>query len=871
MKEEINAKEPKLSAMMQKYKEKKAEYPDCIMFYRLGDFYEMFFEDAILASKLLEITLTGRDCGLEERAPMCGVPYHAADIYIAKLTDLGYKVAICEQLGQNGGKLFERDVVRIVTPGTVMDETQLAMKKNFFIAGVSSESTNIVGLSWIDLSTGEFYVQQFTGEDAFSKLSDTLVSIMPREIIADNNSCFYSSSLQCVKMGVVPTFSNFDNKNFEFVNAKQTVLTQLNEKNLAKLHCDNKAQAICAAGGLLSYLYYTQKRDLNHINTLKVISNTRYMHLDVNSRLNLELCQTLAEGKKKGSLLWVLDKTETSMGARLLNSWIEQPLQDTIEINDRLNAVECLTKNVIARAELRKNLSYICDIERICGRASYGNLTPKNCLALGEALTFLPKIKEVLKFFDSAMINDCVANIADLSELSNTLLRAIDIDKANNSIKDGDFIKKGFNPDLDKCIEAKENGAKWINDLESKEKEQTGIKTLRISYNRIIGYFFYATKSVADNLPFRFQRLQTLTNGERFITTELKNLQDTILSAEEKKIAIELKIFDELRNLILSKITQIQLASQQLAKIDCLLSLADVAVDNNYAKPEINNSIVGYNITEGRHPVVEKLIKGERFVPNDLLIDDKQRAIIITGPNMAGKSTYMRQVALITLMAHIGSFVPANSAKISITDRIFTRIGASDNLGMGQSTFMVEMAEVSNILKNATERSLLILDEIGRGTSTQDGFSIAWAVLEYIVTHIKASTLFSTHYHKLTELQGKLPNVVNMKVTVSEYNNQMTFLRKIEYGSTNKSFGVEVAKLAGIPSVVIERAKTMLKAQQKEDDEIVKDVVEKYDYADEVNKAKYQTIYNILSNADINNITPIEAISILADLKKKIS
>ena len=869
MKQNEEQKEPKLSAMMTKYKEKKAEYPDCILFYRLGDFYEMFFEDAILASKLLEITLTGRDCGLAERAPMCGVPYHAADLYISKLTDQGYKVAICEQLGQGNGKLFERDVVRIVTPGTVMEEGQLARTNNF-IAAVSSEKSNIVGLSWIDLSTGEFYIQQFNGEDAFSKLSDSLVGISPREIVADKNSCFYSTNLQCVKMGVVPPFSGFMEEKFEFMTAKQVVLSQLHEKSLAKLHCENKAQAVCAAGALLSYLYYTQKRDLTHINTLKVISNTNYMHLDVNSRLNLELNQTLAEGKKKGSLLWVLDKTQTAMGARLMNNWIEHPLQDAIEINDRLDAVEELTLATITRAELKSTLNLICDIERIVGRASYGNLTPKNCLSLGQALQTLPKIKQLLSSFKSPLLRECDLNINDMAELSNLLISAIDEKKASNTIRDGDFIKFGFDAELDKCIEAKENGARWITDLELKEREQTGIKTLKISYNKVIGYFFYATKSVAENLPFRFQRVQTLTTGERFTTTELKDLQNTILSAEEKKIAIELNIFDNLRKAILSKITQIQLTSQQLAKLDCLLSLAEVAVESNYTKPQINNQIVGYNIVEGRHPVVEKLIKSERFVPNDLLINDKQRTIIITGPNMAGKSTYMRQVALIVLLSHIGSFVPAKSAQISITDRIFTRIGASDNLGMGQSTFMVEMAEVSNILKNATSNSLLILDEIGRGTSSQDGFSIAWAVLEYIVTEIKARTLFATHYHKLTELQGKLPAVVNMCVTVSEFNNQMTFLRKIEYGSTNKSFGIEVAKLAGLPSVVIERAKTMLKAQQVEDDTVVGKVVDSYDYHDEVMKAKYQDICNILHNADVNNITPIEAISILADLKKKI-
>ena len=594
------------------------------------------------------------------------------------------------------------------------------------------------------------------------------------------------------------------------------------------------------------------------------------MHLDVNTRLNLELTQTLAEQKKRGSLLWVLDKTETPMGARLMHSWLERPLLDGVEINERLDAVEELTLDTLSRADLHKLLSHIGDIERICGRASYGNLNPKNCLALGYALSYLPRIKELLTKFKSNMLVGCNENIASLEELSQLLINAIDEEKASTSIKDGDFIKKGFSAELDKCLEAKEKGAEWINELEAKERVATGIKSLRISYNRISGYFFFATKSVADNLPFRFQRIQTLTTGERFITTELKQLQENILSAEEQKLAIELRLFDEIRSKIMQFLPQLQSTSQNLAMVDCLLSLADVAVDNNYVKPVINHNIEGYTIANGRHPVVEKLVKVERFVPNDLLINDKQRTIIITGPNMAGKSTYMRQCALIVLLAHIGSFVPATSAEIALTDRIFTRIGASDNLGMGQSTFMVEMAEVSNILKNATQNSLLILDEIGRGTSSQDGFSIAWAVLEYIVTTIKARTLFATHYHKLTELQGKLPAVVNMRVTVSEFNNQMSFLRKIEYGSTNKSFGVEVAKLAGLPSQVIERAKVMLKGQLQEDDEFVNKVVQKYDYMDELEKSKYDSIVTTLSNVDINNVTPLEAITILADLKKQI-
>lgn len=863
-------KEKKLSAMMQRYWDKKKEYPDTIMFYRLGDFYEMFFDDAKLASQALDITLTARDCGLEERAPMCGIPYHAAENYITKLTELGYKVAICEQLSEPvKGQIVERDVVRVVTPGTVMEESQLLTKRNNFIAAVSSERSTIVGLSWLDLSTGEFYVQQFTGDDAFSKLSDVLVSIMPSEIIADKNSCFESVNLQCVKMDAVPNFYNYKDSSFEYDFARNTVLKQLNIASVADIKCDKKTQAICAAGGLIDYLLETQKRDLTHINSVKVINDGHFMHLDINSRLNLELTETLYDHKKRGSLLWVLDKTDTAMGLRLLTNWLEHPLQDADLINDRLDAVEELTTQTIARSELHGFLSKISDIERLCGRASYGNLTPKNCLSLGVALAQLPFIKKIVSKFNSALLKKCAKNIHDLSDLSNMLLTAITED-ATNSIKDGGFIRQGFDAELDKCINAKSDSKNWINELEARERELTGEKRLKISYNRISGYYYEVPKSASENLPFRFQRTQSLANGDRFITTDLKKLEETILYAEEHKLTLELQIFDRIRKAILDKLTEIQETGRQLAILDCTLSLADVAVDNDYTRPVINDTIDGYDIRKSRHPVVEKLMQNERFVPNDLEINSNQRTIIITGPNMAGKSTFMRQIALVVLMAHIGSFVPAESAKIALTDRIFTRIGASDNLGMGQSTFMVEMSEVSNIVRNATSNSLLILDEIGRGTSTEDGLSIAWAVLEYLATVVKSRTLFATHYHKLTELQGKLSGVVNMRVTVSEFDNQMSFLRKVEYGSTNQSFGIEVAKLAGIPQVVLKRAKEVLQEQSKVEGQAFDVAIEDYDYDSVELKAKYDMLVDMLNKTDINNLTPIEAITRLAELKQKI-
>ncbi len=860
----------KLSSMMRSYVEKKEQYPNTIMFFRLGDFYEMFFEDAETASKLLNITLTARDCGAGQKAPMCGVPYHAAGTYIAKLTELGLKVAICEQLSEPiKGQLVERDVVQIVTPGTVMEDNQLTAQKNNFIACVSSERGTIVGLAWIDLTTGEFYLQQFTGDDAFSRLSDVLVSISPSEIIADKASCFNSVNLQCVKMDVVPQFSMHKDSAFDYNNARNAILRQLNIKSLDQIKCENKSQAVCAGGALLNYLLETQMRDLNHINSVKVVNDGHFMHLDINTRLNLEICQTMFERKKRGSLLWVLDKTETSMGARLLNSWLEHPLQDDEEINERLDAVEELTRDTLARADLREVLKNTNDIERLCGRVSYGNLGPKSCEALGETLAKLPRLKEIMSQFNSKLLKTCTKNLCDLQDTASELQRAF-IKDPPATIKDGGFIKEGFDEELDKCLLAKRDGQSWINELEARERELTGEKKLKIAYNRVSGFYFDVPKSIAENLPFRFQRIQTRANNDRFTTSDLKKLEEIILNADEQRLTLELQVFDRIRKDLLAKLTEIQQTARQIAVIDCILSLADVAVANYYTRPIINKNVNDFEIIESRHPVVEKLINNERFVPNDLTFNDDQRTIIITGPNMAGKSTYMRQIALIVLMAHIGCFVPAKSARIAITDRIFTRIGASDNLGMGQSTFMVEMNEVSNIIKNATKDSLLILDEIGRGTSTQDGLSIAWAVLEYIATTIRARTLFATHYHKLTELQGKLPGVVNMRVTVSEFDNQMSFLRKVEYGSTNQSFGVEVAKLAGIPQTIVNRAKEVMKDQQEVENKAFDMAIEQYDYSNVELKAKYEMLVDILKNTDVNNLTPIEAITKLAELKQKI-
>ena len=866
----------KYSKMIQQYLDTKAAFPDCIMFYRLGDFYEMFFEDAQNVSSELGLTLTARDCGSGQKAPMCGVPFHSAHNYVSRLANNGHKVAICEQLNtpikktSSGNVVIDRSVVRVITPGTIMDEYLLQQGKNNYIAAVYAPRSTVVGLSWIDLSTGEFNIQQFTGDNALDDLSDTLVSISPAEIICDENTLKLALDLACTRMGIVPNFSKHKLEAFDYNNAYKMILKQLNAKNLQGLGCDDKSQAISAGGALLDYLLETQMRDLKHINKINVVTSDYYMHLDINTRLNLEICETMYDRKKRGSLLWVLDHTKTTMGARLLRSWLEQPLQDIALINARLDAVEELTKDMVFRTELQEALSNFQDIERLCGRVSFGNLNPRNCVALGISLSKLPHIKSLVSKLKSQMFVDCTHKIECHDDLAQKLQTAF-VDEPPTVIRDGGFIRKGYSAELDKLMDAKKDGQDWISALEAKERELTGEKKLKILYNRIAGYYIEVPKASSENMPFRFQKVQSMANTDRFTTTDLRQLEDTINNAEERKLELELQLFDEIRQEIMDYIPSIQQTAQQIAIIDCLLSLAHVAVQFDYTRPTFDEKGTGYEIIESRHPVIERLITKERFVPNDVLFNDKQRTIIITGPNMAGKSTYMRQIALIVLMAHVGCFVPAKYARVSLTDRIFTRIGASDNLGMGQSTFMVEMSEVANIIKNATKDSLLILDEIGRGTSTQDGMSIAWAVLEYIASSIKARTLFSTHYHRLTDLQGKLPGVVNMRVTVSEFDNEMTFLRKVEYGSSSQSFGVEVAKLAGIPQTIINRANEVMRSQEIEHNDTVDAAMEQYTTKDLGISTKYEMIADILNKTDINNLTPLEALSKLSELKKKIN
>ena len=859
-----------LSPMMQQYLKTKEQYKDCILFYRLGDFYEMFFEDAVTASKVLELTLTGRDCGLEERAPMCGVPHHAAETYIAKLIDAGFKVAICEQVTQptKGVKLVERDVLRVVTPGTLIDSSMLNEKQNNYILCLY-KSNNSVGASWVDISTGEMYTTEYNGTNQESFVNDLLIRVCPSEIITNNEA----KDLPNLKyLRNTPLLNNYDEDYFEFNNAYSMLSGQFNTAEIINLNLKNKQSCVCSCGSLIRYLLETQKRSLTHINKILLEENSNYMQLDVNTRRNLELTETIRDRKKRGSLFWLLDKTQTSMGSRVLHNWVDQPLTNEIEINKRLDGVEELSINRRIQGDIKDLLANVYDIERLCGKISYGNLTPKDCIALLNSLNVLPSLKLVLNKCSSKIINDVNSDIYNYDELTTLLSTAIN-DNPPLNMKDGGYIKQGYNKELDEINNISTVGKMWLAELEQKEKEETGIKNLKISYNKVFGYYIEVTKSQIDLVPFRYQRKQTTTNGERYITEELKNIEDKILNAEDRKIELEQKLFEEIRNILLTNISPLQQTARQIANLDALLSLAIVANENNYIKPEINDEIKSIEIIDGRHPVVEALLKNEQFVPNNTMLDGADnRTMIITGPNMAGKSTYMRQVALITLLAHIGSFVPASMAKIAITDRIFTRVGASDDVAFGQSTFMVEMVEVSNILKYATNDSLIILDEVGRGTSTFDGLSIAWSVMEYLSKHLKAKTLFATHYHELTELEGSLEGVKNYRISVKEFNNTILFLRKIVRGGTNKSFGIEVASLAGLPKTVIDRAKEILHTLEETELNRNSNLVEKNPMLTQKENPHTKEILNVLKELNVNALTPLNAFDMivnLAELAKK--
>jgi len=859
-----------LSPMMAHYLQLKEEYKDSILFYRLGDFYELFYEDAEICSRVLELTLTGKQCGVEQKAPMCGVPFHSAEPYIAKLISLGYKVAVCEQLtnpSDNPKELVKRDVVRVITPGTVVDSGMLQENKNNYLCSVYKDKNNI-GVSYIDITTGEFNVSEFNDIDSLTKLNDLLVMIKPSEIICNSQMHESFELLPSVISCYIPRFSFYEDDNFDFSFANELVLKQLNVSTLKQYNCNNKNFAICSAGALLNYVKETQKRDLSHINSIEFLHFNDYMQIDANTRRNLEITETNRDRKKRGSLLWLLDKTRTSMGSRMLRSLVEKPLFNDKLINKRLNAVEELTKNLIARDMLYETLYNIYDIERLTGKISYGNLTPKDCISLKKSLKQLPKIKEILSNFNTELLEEINNNIGIEQEIVDLLEDSINEDCSNN-LKEGNFIKHGYNSQLDDLKNISKIGKEWISQLEAKEKELTQIKNLKISYNKIFGYYIEVTNSQKDLVPYRYKRRQTLANAERYITDELKEMEDKILNAEELKNKLESELFNQIRDQLLYKITSFQRTSKSIALLDAIYSLAQVAVENNYCKPIINKSNNKIEIIDGRHPIVEVLNRSEDFVPNDTILNDSDcRTMIITGPNMAGKSTYMRQVAVITLMAHIGSFVPAKSAKIALTDKIFTRIGASDDLAFGQSTFMVEMLEVSNIIKNATNKSLIILDEVGRGTSTFDGLSIAQSVMEYVSNTLLCKTLFATHFHELTELEGVLDGVKNYRISVKEFNNSVIFLRKIVRGGANKSFGIEVASLAELPEIVISRAREILHNLELKEISNFNRNFENNTNETLIDKRKYGEVINILNETNINSLTPLNAFDLILQLKQ---
>ncbi|WP_347994941.1 DNA mismatch repair protein MutS [uncultured Eubacterium sp.] len=798
-----------ITPMMQQYLETKKQYKDCIIFYRLGDFYEMFFEDAITASKELEITLTGKNCGLEERAPMCGVPYHAVDSYLNKLVTKGYKVAIVEQVEDpaTAKGIVKREVVRIVTPGTNLNTSALDETKNNYLMSIVCVE-NCFGIAIVDITTGDFFVTEVENNRA---LLDEIYKFMPSEIICNDAFLLTGIDIDDLKNRLNITLFQLESWYFDDDMCKKALTDHFKVYDLSALGIDNYDVGTNAAGALMQYLTETQKNSLSHLTQIIPYSTNKFMILDTSTRRNLELCETLREKQKRGSLLWVLDKTKTAMGARMLRSYIEQPLIDKESIIKRQKAIEELNKSLITRDELREYLSPIYDLERLISKVAYKSANPRDLIALLNSLKMLPHIKTVIQDFKSPLFKEITEDLDVLDDITSLIDNSINEDPPIN-IKEGGIIKEGYNEEVDRLRKAKTEGKTWLAELETKEKEKTGIKGLKIKYNKVFGYYLDVTNSYKDLVPDYYVRKQTLTNSERYTTDELKQLEDVILGAEDKLFSLEYNIFSEIRDEISSQVVRIQTTAKALAKIDVFASLAYVAEHNNYVKPNINEKGI-IDIKNGRHPVVEKMMPDSMFVTNDTYLDmNNNRVSIITGPNMAGKSTYMRQTALITLMAQIGSFVPATSANIGVCDKIFTRVGASDDLASGQSTFMVEMTEVANILRNATPKSLLILDEIGRGTSTFDGLSIAWAVVEHIcdIKLLGAKTLFATHYHELTELEGTMKGVNNYCISVKEQGDNIVFLRKIVKGGADKSYGIQVAKLAGVPDSVINRAKELV-------------------------------------------------------------
>lgn len=826
-----------VTPMMAKYLETKAQYPDCILFYRLGDFYEMFFEDAQIASKELELTLTGKSCGLEERAPMCGVPYHAVDNYLPRLVSKGYKVAICEQVEDPklAKGLVKREVIRIVTPGTNISPTAIDENKNSYLMCVASFE-NTTGICVCDVTTGEYLLTEVSTS---RNVLDEIYKFEPNEIICNDAFLLSDIDFDNLKARYGICISSLEPKYFDDERTKRILLKHFKVNTLIGLGISDFPTGIIASGAMLQYLYETQKISLDHITHIYPYLNDKYMLLDSSTRRNLELCETLRDKSKRGSLLWVLDKTKTAMGARLLRQYIEQPLVSKDEIEERLDAVENLCTDSIDRDELREYLNSIYDLERLLGRVCYQTANPRDMIALRNSLSMLPHIKLLLKECNTKALSDINEDIDDLQDICSLIMEAIE-EEPPISIKEGGIIKQGFDENVDTLRDAKTKGKTWLAQLEEEDRERTGIKNLKVKYNKVFGYYFEVTNSYKDMVPEDYIRKQTLTGAERYTTPKLKELEDTILNAEDKLYGLEYDIFVRIRDAIAGEIERIQRTAKAIARLDVFASLSVVAEKNKYVRPTINEKGI-IDIKDGRHPVVELVINNDMFIANDCHLDNNKNCIsIITGPNMAGKSTYMRQVALTVLMSHIGSFVPAKKANICITDRIFTRVGASDDLASGQSTFMVEMNEVANILRNATSNSLLILDEIGRGTSTFDGLAIAWAVVEHISNKrlLGAKTLFATHYHELTELEGKMNNVNNYCIAVKEQGDDIVFLRKIIRGGADKSYGIQVAKLAGVPDIVIDRAK-----------EIVNELV------DNDISEKLQSI--VVDNKDSSKVKPI--------------
>ncbi len=876
-----------LTPMMKQYMETKSQYQDCILFYRLGDFYEMFFDDALTASRELEITLTGKSCGQEERAPMCGVPYHAVEGYLNRLVSKGYKVAICEQVEdpKSAKGIVKREVVRIVTPGTNMDPQALDETRNNYIMCIVYIADRY-GVSVADISTGDYFVTEIPDS---SKLTDEIYRFSPSEIIC--NEAFYMSGMDLdgLKDRFGVTIYSLDPWYFDDAVCRQKLLEHFKVSSFAGLGLEDYDCGLISAGALLSYLLETQKNSLSNLTHITPYSAGKYMMLDSSTRRNLELCETLREKQKKGSLLWVLDKTKTAMGARTLRKYVEQPLIDRKEILMRLDAVEELKEQAISREEIREYLTPVYDLERLVTKIAYGSANPRDLTAFRSSLEMLPPIRYILQEMQSELLKNICRDMDTLEDLCSLIKDSIREDPPI-AMKEGNIIRDGYSEEVDNLRRAKSDGKDWLAKLENEEREKTGIKNLRIKYNKVFGYYLEVTNSYKDQVPDYYTRKQTLANAERYITPELKELEDMILGAEDKLYALEYEIYTEIREKVAAETERIQATAKAVAALDVFASLALTAERYNYTRPKINEKGI-IDIKEGRHPVVERMIPNEMFISNDTYLDDKKhRVSVITGPNMAGKSTYMRQTALIALMAQIGSFVPARSADIALSDRIFTRVGASDDLASGQSTFMVEMTEVANILRNATSRSLLILDEIGRGTSTFDGLSIAWAVIEYISDSrlLGAKTLFATHYHELTELEGKIENVNNYCIAVKEQGDDIVFLRKIVPGGADKSYGIQVAKLAGVPDLVINRAKEIVEELSDQDitarvSEIAakeqhpkkKPRTKRYDEVDIAQMSLFDTVKDDdvieeLKNLDVGNMTPIDALNTIYRLQNKL-